>query len=85
MFYKLEVQTPKEGAVASSVAIYEDAKSAEVAYYSAVAYNLQLNTLSSFLVMIVTETGYINNDLRKFYNFEIPQPDPEPEPEPEEG
>lgn len=85
MFYKLEIQTPKEGSVASSVATYEEALDAEVAYYSAVAYNLQLDTLSSFLVMIVTETGYINNDLRKFYNFEVPQPEPEPEPEPEEG
>jgi hypothetical protein len=79
MFYKLEIQTPKEGPVASSVATYEDAKSAEIAYHSAVAYNLQLDTLSSFLIMIITDTGYINNDLRKFYNFEIPQPEPEPE------
>ena len=81
MFYKLEIQTPKEGPIASSVATYEEAIDAEVAYHSAVAYNLQLKTLSSFLVMIITETGYINGDLRRFYNFEVPQPEPEPEPE----
>lgn len=84
MYYKLEVQTPKEGDVASSVAVFEDAKSAEIAYYSAVAYNLQSETLNSFLIMIISETGAVQNDLRKFYNFVIPEPpEPEPDPEPE--
>lgn len=85
MFFKFEIQTNKEGvAAAVPVGIYEDAKSAEVAYHNAVAYNLQSELLNSFLVMIITDTGAVT--MKQFYNFAIPtppEPEPTPDPEPE--
>lgn len=85
MFFKLEVQTNKKGVTSAvPVEIYDDAKSAEVAYHQAVAYNLQSELLNSFLIMITTETGAVT--MKQFYNFAIPtppEPEPTPDPEPE--
>lgn len=79
MLYKFEAQTNKEGTTAiAPTAQYEDDLAAEVAFHQSVAYNLQQGeSLSSFLVMIITETGYVNPNLTKFYNFETLEPNPE--------
>ena len=82
MFYKFEVTTTKDGTVISApTGVYETAELAEIAYHQQVAYNMQQGeTLNNFLVMIISETGAVQPDLRKFYNFVIPEPSPEPEP-----
>ena len=88
--YKIEVQTTKQGQVITApMVVYEDENSnvaalqAETAFHQAVAYNLQQGeTLDNFLVAIMTEVGYINPELKKFYNFAVVEPTPEPEPTP---
>lgn len=80
MFYKIEIQTLKDGSTAVvPTATFEDDKSAEIAFHQAVAYNMSAETLNSFLVMVISEVG--TTLLKKFYNFAV---EPEPEPEPEE-
>ena len=91
--YKFESQTNKEGITSVvPVATYENednevaSRQAEIAFHNAVAYNLQMEaTLKDFLVEIITETGFVSGDLRRFYKFPEPQPEPEPEPEANEG
>ena len=79
-YYKIEVQTMKDGTTATVPnVVYENptesiaADAAAVGYHQAVAYNLQQSeTLRNFLVCIMTETGYIDPKLKTFHNFEIP-------------
>lgn len=82
MFYKFEITTAKDGTKASApTGIYETADAAEIAFHQQVAYNMQMGeNLSSFLVMIISETGAVQPNLKKFYNFVEPEPEPEPEP-----
>lgn len=82
MFYKLEITTAKDGTKTSApTGVYETADAAEIAYHQQVAYNMQMGeNLKDFLVMIISETGAVQSDLKKFYNFAI---EPEPE-EPED-
>lgn len=88
MFYKLEVQVLKDGSVASQpLANFTDIKDAEIAYHQAVAYNLQSDALSSFLIMIISEVGFVYEELKRYYNFAIEEAPENPEtpddPEPE--
>jgi len=84
--YKFESQTTKEGVTSVvPVATYENednevaSRMAEMAYHDAVSYNLKQDaTLQNFLVEILTETGLVSGDLRRFYRFPEPQPEPEP-------
>lgn len=76
MFYKIEVQTLKDGTTAVvPTATYNDDKSAEIAFHQSVAYNMSTDTLSSFLVMIISEVG--TTLLKKFYNFAVEPEEPE--------
>lgn len=75
MYYKFEVTTNKNGEIVSApTGTYNNADDAEIAFHQQVAYNMQQSaTLSSFLVMIITETGVTVNNLKKFYTFSEPE------------
>ena len=75
-FYKIEIQTDKQGVtIPAAIATYEDAdqevaaRQAESAFYSALASMLASDQLSEFLCYISTETGYVDPKLSRFYKF----------------
>ena len=54
-------------------------REAEIAYHSKCAYNLQQkSTQKDFLVQVITETGVIIPEMKRFYRFPEEQPEPEP-------
>lgn len=80
--YKVEIQTKKkiegqEQEVISSITPYTGdtaEENAEIAYHDAVSYNMKLDTLESFLVEIITETGVNLPDQTKFHKFDTAKP-----------